>query len=78
MDWMVIETAPKDGRAIRVKRVYERRKIYDGMARFCKMAFPGAQDPITGERYAEPYSLTAWGWEGKLVPRPTHWLPSGS
>lgn len=38
MDWQPIDTAPKDGTVIHVRRIYQRREIYDGPARWATLA----------------------------------------
>ena len=75
MDWQSIDTAPKDGTIILVKREYKGKIVHTGKAAWRSVNFGPLYDPISGERFAE--AETASGWmhpdRNKRVPEPTHW-----
>jgi len=78
-EWQPIETAPKDGTAIRAKRVHDGRVICDGIAAWRTVHFGELRDPISGEQFAAPEDATGWmcpkGVADKRFPTPTHWMP---
>lgn len=78
--WQPIETAPKDEAAIKVKRVYEGRIVYEGLATWRTVHFGALNDPISGVRFAEERDATGWMYpdQDKRVPTPTHWRPETS
>lgn len=80
-DWQPIETAPKDGSIVRVRRVYKGDVIYDGPATWRTIIFPALPpDPLGRARLAEEEAYTATGWmrpkgSDTRVPEPTEWMP---
>ncbi|OBQ68937.1 hypothetical protein EFV37_29305 [Mesorhizobium loti] len=76
--WMSIETAPKDGSTVHVKRVYEGAIIYEGPAVWRTVRFGSLADPITGKTFAEVEDATGWMRidSEHRVPEPTHWRES--
>lgn len=81
-DWQPIDTAPKDGSTITVKRVHEGRVIYEGPAAWRTVHFPALPDDTLGRsRLPEDEAYDATGWmypadvQDKRVPEPTHWKP---
>lgn len=81
-DWVTIDTAPRNGRIIVVRRVYRRRVIYEGPAVWRTVTFPPIPPhPLTGDnRFGEAYVVTGWMLpdQDKAVPTPTHWHPNQS
>lgn len=79
MTWQPIETAPKDGRTIRYRRVIDGRIAFEGRAAWRAVTFPEISDPMIPEALRS--SFTAAGWMSpaseadKRVPEPTHWQP---
>lgn len=75
--WEDIASAPKDGTPVQVKRVYEGRVVYEGLAVWRTVRFPALYDPLSGERFADDESVTGWMRVDSehRVPSPTHWLP---
>ncbi len=76
-EWKTIDTAPKDGRVIRYRRVHSGVTIFEGDAVWKTVTFPDTQPhPITG--IVDP-GFTATGWmcvdQERRVPEPTHWAP---
>lgn len=79
-DWKPIDTAPKDGSTITVKREYEDRIIYEGPAEWRTVRFPAipphplGDAPLPGD---EAHDETGWmhpaGTQDLRVPEPTHW-----
>lgn len=84
MDWLPIESAPRDGRRVWVKRVYEGRLVKEGWAVFASMAADapmrqmadgGLDGPIMPDHeYADQLG---WCNPDRLYrfPTPTHWAP---
>jgi hypothetical protein len=78
MTWQPIESAPKDGRKVWVKRVYEGRIVKEGWAVFdvasddAPIRFSDALIPADHE-YAD---TPRWRVEGRRFsfPTPTHWM----
>lgn len=76
MNWKSIETAPKDGSTVNVKRVYEGRVVYKGPAAWRSVHFPALPPhPLDGDIYAPAEDATGWMSPDidKRVPEPTHW-----
>ena len=73
MDWQLIDTAPKYGQKIYTRRIYVGEVVWEGLAVWRTVTFPGF---MNGNIW-EPGS-TATGWmypdADKRVPEPTHWL----
>ncbi|QKC99145.1 hypothetical protein [Mesorhizobium sp. NZP2298] len=76
MGWKKIDSAPKDGSIIRVKRIYEGSVVYDGPAAWRTVRFDSLTDPLTGQQYAEAEHATGWMRVDSehRVPEPTHWF----
>ncbi len=79
--WQDIETAPKDGRVINAKRIYEGREMWRGTTCWRTVEFPAINEP-TIDSMGDPHMFrvpakTATGWmcadKEKRVPEPTHW-----
>ena len=80
-DWQSIDTAPKNGTPITVKRVYQGRVVYEGPAVWRAVTFPALPpDPLGRPELVETGPYTATGWmrvdREKRVPTPTHWKPT--
>lgn len=82
--WQPIATAPRDGTVVRLKRVFERRKITEGRGYFGDLTIRyGGFDYLAavGDRRHEPVSekthIGVWIHEDRahLFPTPTHWMP---
>lgn len=76
MEWHSIDTAPKDGRTINVKRLYKGSLIYQGPAAWRTVRFPALPShPLDGDVYAPAEDATGWMYPDvdKRVPEPTHW-----
>lgn len=77
--WTDISTAPKDGSRVHVKRVYDGRVVYDGLAEWRRFTSGPLIDPFTGKQYAGPVDEMAWMHpagsrdQAFKVPTPTHW-----
>lgn len=74
--WQDIDSAPKDGSTVHVRRIYDGRTVYEGPAAWRTVTFPALPPhPLDGDVYAPEY--TAIGWmridTNKRVPEPTHW-----
>ena len=73
--WQPIETAPKDGRTLRVRRVYKGEVIFEGLAAWRTVTFPA----FMNGRYGFEPAYTDTGWmkpdKDKRFPEPTHWRP---
>lgn len=78
MEWQGIESAPKDGSPVQVRRIYQGRIVYDGPAEWRKVHFGELREPIDGTVFAEAYDDTGWMRVDSehRVPEPTHWLPA--
>ncbi len=74
-EWLHIETAPKDGRRVEVRRVHEGEIVYEGPAVWRSVRFPALSDPISQKQFAEEYEAEGWmdPDQDKRVPTPTHW-----
>lgn len=74
--WELIETAPKDGQTLRVRRVYKGEVIFEGLAAWRTVTFPA----FMNGRYGFEPAHTDTGWmkpdKDKRFPEPTHWLPA--
>jgi hypothetical protein len=78
--WRQIDTAPKDGSTIQVKRIYQGKTIYEGPAAWRQVRFKALFDPLSGEKFADDELATGWMYPDidKRVPEPTHWqAPNG-
>lgn len=76
MDWKSIDTAPKDGSTVQVKRLYKGSVIYEGPAAWRLVRFPALPPhPLDGDIYAPACDATGWMYPDvdKRVPEPTHW-----
>jgi hypothetical protein len=82
-DWLPIETAPKDGRPVWVRRLYEGRVVKEGWAVFDSLADAapmrqwadgGLDPPIPPDH--EAANERRWCNPDRLYrfPTPTHWL----
>ena len=76
--WQNIETAPRDGTSVNVRRVYEGRIVYEGPAVWRTVHFEALRDPLRGGVFAEAEDATGWMRVDSehRVPEPTHWLPT--
>jgi hypothetical protein len=85
MDWRSIETAPKDGSLVWVKRVHDGRIVKEGWAVFAPLldiapmrqwTAGGLYDPIPPDH--EAADELRWCNADRLhrFPEPTHWCPS--
>lgn len=77
--WQPIDTAPKDGSILHVRRIHEGRVIYEGPAAWRTVHFEALPPhPLDGDVYAPRTPLTWWAYprEDKMVPTPTHWRPA--
>lgn len=82
-DWQPIETAPKDGSTITVRREFCGSTIYEGPAAWRTVHFKGLDpDPLGRPEPAwvcRDEIATGWmhpaGVKDKRVPEPTHWKP---
>ena len=74
--WQSIDTAPKDGTPIWVRRKHGRAIVYEGPAVWRTQDFPPLRDAFGVE--IEPGQQITW-WcrvdRPYLVATPTHWLP---
>jgi hypothetical protein len=75
-DWHPIDTAPRDGRAIEIRRVFGERIVHQSFATWRTIALP----PILGEDSANALVapaivVTGWAYSDAdyFVPSPTHW-----
>lgn len=70
MAWRPIAKAPKDGRLVRLKRVFEGRVVADGRGFFGTVVIRYSEGDIQAFR-------ETWVDEDKahLFPEPTHWMP---
>lgn len=78
-EWLNMETAPKDGTVIKVKRVFEGGLIYEGLACWRTVKFPALPPhPLSGDIYAPAEDATGWMRHDSehRVPEPTHWMPA--
>ncbi len=73
--WQPMDTAPRDGRTIAVKRIYNGRIVYSGSAAWRTVHKGALYDPLSGDRFAEECDITGWMYpdEEFRVPDPTHW-----
>jgi hypothetical protein len=80
MEWQPIDTAPKDGTAIKVKRVYQGRVAFEGYASWRTVNFGELRDPLSGEIFAQAENATGWMCTDidKRFPEPTHWMPAST
>lgn len=74
-EWQAIETAPKDGRTINVRRIYKGHIVYDGPAAWRTIHLEALWHPIDGNKFADEEERTGWCYPDidKFVPGPTHW-----
>jgi len=79
--WKPIGSAPRDGTAVRVKRVHSGSVIYDGPASWERFQTTEMRDPITKLVFDPGGEEMAWVYpaghpeRGYRVPNPTHWAP---
>lgn len=79
-EWQPIDTAPKNGQTITVRRIFEGQTIFEGPAAWRTVVFPPlAPDPLNREPIGDEGPLIATGWmhptKNLRVPEPTAWLP---
>jgi hypothetical protein len=77
--WQSIDTAPKDGSTVYVRRIYEGRVVYEGPAEWRQHDSEALFDPITGEQFATAETSMRWKYplghkdDAYCVPVPTEW-----
>lgn len=82
-EWKSIDTAPKDGSTITVKREHDGNLLYEGPAAWRTVHFDALPpDPLNRPEppgFGAAEDATGWMYpadiQDKRVPEPTHWKP---
>lgn len=73
MEWKDIESAPKDGSVVYVRRVHDGQIIFEGDAVWRTFTFPSFINGIHGVEPADEFTGWMYPDEDKRVPTPTHY-----
>lgn len=69
-EWQPIQTAPKDGSTVAVRRIYDGQVIYEGPAAWRTVRFVASFDPRSGEQVADQHGLVRLIPTSPAVPSP--------
>lgn len=78
-DWQPIETAPRDGTRVQLRRIYKGSVVAEGEGLFGTLHDQAPVRQGRGARVADPVFVTRKHWlradRMYLFPEPTHWMP---